>query len=112
MLKSKKKLNLENKENQTINQKEKIVNKHTKKKSLKVLLSESKTSFNQNLTKIDKDDKTLNFNKNQGNKLFKIIKNIENTKSKKENNNQKQEIKTKKIMKITKSLKKKKKKRN
>ena len=93
MLKSKKKLNLENKENQTINQKEKIVNKHTKKKSLKVLLSESKTSFNQNLTKIDKDDKTLNFNKNQGNKLFKIIKNIENTKSKKENNNQKQEIK-------------------
>ena len=93
MLKSKKKLNLENKENQTINQKEKIVNKHTKKKSLKVLLSESKTSFNQNLTKIDKDDKTLNFNKNQGNKLFKIIKNIENIKSNKENNNQKQEIK-------------------
>ena len=58
-----------------------------------MLLSESKTSFNQNLTKIDKDDKTLNFNKNQGNKLSKIIKNIENTKSKKENNNQKQEIK-------------------
>ena len=83
LLKTKKKLGLDNKENQRNNNKDK--NK-IKKKPLNMMLNNTKMKIKQNLTQIQKNIKTQILNKNNGNKLLKYI-DIENS-AEKENNEQ------------------------
>ena len=83
LLKTKKKLGLDNKENQRNNNKDK--NK-IKKKPLNMMLNNTKMKIKQNLTQIQKNIKTQILNKNNGNKLLKYI-DIENS-TERENNEQ------------------------
>ena len=73
LLKTKKKFQFDNKENQIINNKEKNENKKKQKTSLKMLVNNNRIKIKQNLTKMEKNIKTQVFNKNNGNKLKKIL---------------------------------------
>ena len=88
ILKTKKKLDIDNKENQINNNKDKNDYKKIKKKSLNMMIKNTKIKIKQNLTQINKNIKTQILDENNGNKLQKYIIDIENS-TEKENNEEK-----------------------
>ena len=88
LLKTKKKLELDNKENQRNNNKDKNEHKKIIKKPLNMMIKNTKMKIKQNLTQIKKNIKTQILNKNNGNKFQKYIFDIENS-TERENNEEK-----------------------
>ena len=88
LLKTKKKLDLDNKENQRNNNKDKNDHKKIIKKPLNMMIKNTKMKIKQNITQIKKNIKTQILNKNNGNKLQKYIIDIENS-TERENNEEK-----------------------
>ena len=88
LLKTKKKLDLDNKENQGNNNKDKNDHKKIIKKPLNMMIKNTKMKIKQNLTQIKNNIKTQILNKNNGNKFQKFIFDIENS-TERENNEEK-----------------------